>query len=627
MHFFHPQTHNFSSDGDTSGYVATSEIPVAYYFIALFYKIFGYHDYVYRIVNTLIFLIGLFFLFKTFALLVKGFFWPTVLTLLLFTSPVLVFYGNNFLTDSSALALALIGWYFFIAYYQTGAQKSYYTSMVFFFLGGAYKITALMSLVALFGIFIIEVLGIAKFKNKERLYPKPLLQVIPFVLIFAIIGAWVAYAKHYNALHTTMYFSTGIFPLWDMDKAGIEQVLKNVREIWLNQYFHVASLYFLGVLFLMNLVFIRKSNRLLLTTTLLLLLGTMIYVILWFLTFKGHDYYTINLYILLVFNLVAFGWVVNEHYRSVFDSKYIKAAFFLFLIVNIGHAYRQMEVRYNGWWTEYPKYKDFHTITPYLRSIGIQPLEPVISLPDTSHLSLYLMNQHGWTECLENNRDRASIAASVKKGAKYLIVNGSETLGRDYIQSFLYHPIGQYGSVRIYKLDNNIMVPFSTSVERYEKISCGAEKRSDDGKYFKADASNALLEYGNLQSAERAYNGKYSVRLTPENAFAMTYRFKNVKPVEHYTITVFRWSEKGNGTLVAQASDPKEFYLCEPNKVEKLPNGWEKLTLDFYLNFEPKDGQFVVYLWNGGKAPVYFDDLTIVRETLTRIPSPSDGGK
>src|ERR1035437_6319038 len=112
MHFIQPQTHNLTSDDRTTGYVAPSEIPVGYYFIAVLYKIFGFHDFIYRMVNTLIFLAGLFYLYKTLSLLIKGFLWPALLSLFFFTSPVLVFYGNNFLTDSSALCFALIAWYF-----------------------------------------------------------------------------------------------------------------------------------------------------------------------------------------------------------------------------------------------------------------------------------------------------------------------------------------------------------------------------------------------------------------------------------------------------------------------------------------------------------------------------------
>ena len=456
MHFLQPQTHNLTSDGNTTGFVATSEIPIGYYFIAILYKTFGYHDYIYRIVNTSIFLIGLLFLFKTLYVLLDGFFWPAFLALFFFTSPVLVYYGNNFLTDSSALAFALIAWYFFIRYYQTASNKSYYTSMIFFLLAGAYKITALMSLVCIFGIFVIELLGIAKFRNKDRLFPRPFRQLLPFIVIFAVIGAWTAYAKYYNGLHGASYFSTGILPLWDMDKDGLQEVIKNVRILWLNQYFKVESLYLMAVLFLANLVLIKKGDRLLLTTTLFLFVGTILYGILWFQTFKVHDYYTINLYILAIFNLIAFGWLMNEHYKSVFRRRYLKAAFFIFVLLNVIHANNQMNFRYNGWlFLEHQKYEDFHTITPYLRSIGIHPLDVVICLPDPSHCTLYLMNQRGWTECGGNNRDKAAIEASVKRGAKYLILEGKwpKIEEWDYIQSFLYHPIGQYGSVRVFKLD------------------------------------------------------------------------------------------------------------------------------------------------------------------------------
>jgi len=453
MHFFKPQTHNLTSDGNTTGYVATSEVPVGYYFIAILYKIFGYHDFIYRIINTLIFLFGLFFLFKTLTLLIKCFFWPAFLTLLFFTSPVLVYYGNNFLTDSSALAFALIAWYFFIKYYQTGIQKTYYISMLFFLLAGIYKITALMSLVSILGILIIEILGISKFRNGERLFPKPVLQAIPFFIIFAVIGSWVVYASHYNHVHGTGYFSTGTFPLWGLDSHEIDKILKNVRELWLKQYFRIESLYLMALIFLANLLLIKKSNRLLITTTLFLFMGTIIYVILQFWTFRDHDYYTLNLYILLILNVVTFAWVMNKHYNTIFNSKYLQIVFLLFFAMNVIHARGEMRSRYYGWWTEHPDYKDYDKVTQYLRSIGIQPLDTVICLPDMSHFTLYLMNQRGWTECLGNDRDSAGIASNIKKGAKYLILNGNEILSRGYIQSFLNHPVGQYGNIGIYKLD------------------------------------------------------------------------------------------------------------------------------------------------------------------------------
>lgn len=507
MHFFQPQTHNLTSSGFTRGNVATSEIPIGYYFIAILYKIFGYHDFIYRFVNTLIFLTGLLFLFKTLSLLIKGFFWPAFLSLFFFTSPVLVYYGNNFITDSSALAFALIGWYFFIKYYKTGVQKVYYLSMFFFFLAGAYKITALMSLVAIFTMFCLEITGIMKFKKDGRLFNKPFFQAIPFLVIITVIGAWTLYAKHYNQVYGTKYFSTGIFPIWDIDKEQIHAILKSVKVLWLNDYFHVSSLYLLAGLFVLNLVLIKKANKLLLFATIMLFVGTIIYVILWFQTFSEHDYYTINLYILLILNVIAFSYVFHQHYSVGFNSKYVKILFFLFFIFNVVHAQKQMHTRYYGWWTEHQDYKDYDTVSPYLRTLGIQPLDTVICLPDVSHFTLYLMNQRGWTECMGRNRDSAGIATSIEYGAKYLIVNGNEIISRNYIRSFLSHPLGQYGNIRIFKLnkgENKVIRSTKTSTIA-EKLNCGAEKISDDKKFSNAHPTDIKIEGDDLSITRTRY--------------------------------------------------------------------------------------------------------------------------
>lgn len=613
MHFFQPQTHNLTSDNGTTGYNATSEIPIEYYFIAVLYKIFGYHDFIYRMVNTLIFLAGLFFLYKTLFLWLNSFFWSTTITLFFFTSPVLVYYGNNFLTDTSALAFALVAWYFFSKFYLLGKQKSFFISMFFFLLAGASKITALMSFVSIVTVFLIELFGITKFKEQKKLFQKPVIQAISFFIVILIIGSWALYANNYNNIHRMSYFSTGIFPFWSMDKNGVQQVLFHVKHYWLNQYFHVSALYLLGALFLVSLIFCKKLNRFLLIINLSIFIGTILYIILWFSTFKDHDYYTINLYILLIFTFVSFAWLMKYHFSYLFNSPYIKSLFFAFLLFNVVHANNQIHQRYNGWWNEHPEYKDYDSITPYLRSIGIAPLDTVICLPDQSHFTLYLMNQRGWTNCLSQNTDYASIASNIKKGAKYLIINGNETLSREYLQFFMQHPLGQYGNVRIFKLDS-LKQDFRPKQMRIDHIYCGAEKLSENGRFYLADSSTVLLDNGNTRSSEKVFEGKYSVKISKENPYAMTCRFYNVIPGEHFIAEVMRFSEKGNGTLVACTNNNAEFYINSPNRIEKSSNGWDKLILDFYINFSPKDGQIAFYLWNPDITPVYFDNLKIIRE-------------
>ncbi|MCB8995574.1 MAG: glycosyltransferase family 39 protein [Bacteroidales bacterium] len=452
MHFFQPQTHNLTSGGSASGYSAPSEIPFEYYFVAILYKIFGYHDFIFRMVNTLIFLLGIYYLFKTCQLLFKDFFWASAVSLFFFTSPVLVYYGNNFLTDSSALAFSLIAWFYFIRFYQDNEQKDLSIASGFFLLGGASKISALISLVAILAIFLFDFLNIINFHKDRKVFTRPLYSILVLLTPFLIIASWVLYARWYNSIHGSVYFSTRIIPLWSLDHEQIKMVLDNIKGLWLPQYFHKFSLYFLAFTFLFSIGFIKKANPLLMTANILILVGSIIYTVLWFATFKDHDYYTINLYILLVLTLLNFFRILKNTFPLVFSSWILKFIFMIFLIFNMNHARSEMNGRYNGWWTEYKEYKDYHVITPYLRSIGIEAKDTVICLPDMTHFTLYLMNQYGWTGCLGYNADSSGIAASIDRGAKYLIINGEETLRRDYLKSFERKQIGEFDSVKIFRL-------------------------------------------------------------------------------------------------------------------------------------------------------------------------------
>ncbi|MCF8379736.1 MAG: glycosyltransferase family 39 protein [Bacteroidales bacterium] len=117
MDFFKPQTHNLTSDNGTTAFSATSETPILNYFIAILYKIFGYHEFFFRLINMIVYFTGLFYLFKALSLFFKDRFWPVFISFLAFTSPVLVYYANNFLPNTTALSFAFIALYFFSKFY------------------------------------------------------------------------------------------------------------------------------------------------------------------------------------------------------------------------------------------------------------------------------------------------------------------------------------------------------------------------------------------------------------------------------------------------------------------------------------------------------------------------------
>jgi len=290
MKFFQPEVHGMISGSSTTGKAATSETPILYYGVALLYKIFGYHDYVYRILITLIFLFGIYSLFLLFEKLNIDPVWSISLSLIFFASPVLVYYGNNFLTDIPAFSFSIAGWNHFLGYYQHKRKKSYLYAMIFLFLAMSMKISAGISVMTLLLLFLLEYTGLLKSGQEGSIFPRKGFQIVPLLLIMLIVGAWAIYARIYNTRNDCTYFSTTIFPIWNMSTQEISDALKDIRLLWLNQYFHPVARILFIILFIINMINLKKTNRLFMASSIIVFTGVFVYCLLWFRTFEHHDY-------------------------------------------------------------------------------------------------------------------------------------------------------------------------------------------------------------------------------------------------------------------------------------------------------------------------------------------------
>jgi hypothetical protein len=624
MNFFKPETHNLTSDSGTSGKCCTSEIPILYYSAALLYKVFGYHDYIYRIFNTLIFFLGLFFLFRIMLYILKDAYWSIALTFIFFTSPVLVYYGNNFLSNSSALAFSIIGWYYFMRFLFEEKSKWFYISIIVFFFAAAFKVTALFSLIAITGIYFLELTGIIKFKEKERIFNQPVRFIISISAVFLIIGSWLVYAHNYNQEHDCSYFSTTIFPVWNLDKSGISKVLNNIKNFWIGQYFHKSVHLFMILCFLFIVACFRKNNQVFIFIILFIITEALAYFLLQFWTFADHDYYTIDIYILPVLIVISAFDVLKKNYTHIFDSVILKIIFFLFLVFNIYYAHTEINLRYQGWMNDYPGNKDFYTITPYLRQSGISSCDTVISIPDGSHFSLYLMNQKGWTEYTDEkfgkgmriryNQDSAGIQSSINKGAGYLIINGiNELYTKPYLRSFCTNLTGHYNNILIFNLKDKEknFIPEDRKIDKV--YNCDAEVLSIDKNFFMGKGDSILFQNAETRTDEYAHNGKYSCKLSKSFPFGMTIKLKDLKNGESFSLSVWRRIPgKSKGGLIASSS-PNPFYYTEYKVLDKEEDGWEKIFMEFFIPVELNNQELVIYVFNPEPEPVYFDDLEIIR--------------
>jgi hypothetical protein len=443
MHFFKPQTHMMYSDHYTSGYTAPSEVPILYYFVAILYKIFGYHEFIYRAVNLLIFFTGLLFLFKLAYAVLNDWFYAIIVLILISSSPVLIYYGNNFLPNTTALAFTFIGWYYFYRYAVHNKTSTFLVSMIFFALAAMLKITDLAGVLIILALLIADRVGLICFGlNKDKHFGGKLAAVAG---IFLLVGGWVFYAKYYNARHGSEQFMSYIVPIWDMTRSSIQMNLHKMHDIWFKEYYYPVTFYFMLACFLVMIVFYKRSSKIILTASLTLTGGLVVYSLLWFLNLGDHDYFYIWAYILPALLFINFFLIMKSLPLKKIPLKIIQTVFILFALMNVIYGAKRHALRYHlSWMNDYNENISLYHIKPWIEKNGITRSDSVLFYPSLYVRPLYFMNRKGWVlpyredineQTMKN--DSLFLKNIISSGARYMITNRIE-------QALHYRPLQPY---------------------------------------------------------------------------------------------------------------------------------------------------------------------------------------
>lgn len=468
MKFFIPEVHNLFSDAGTSGQ-SYAEFPIIYYFNAALWKIFGVHEYIPRLINILICLLGSFYLFKLLQRILS-FSWALIISLLLFTSPVIAFYANNFLVDIPILYICFISIFYFFNYYEFKKEKDLYIFIFLSLLCMLLKPSGGTFFVAVIGLFILEKFNIVRFE--KQIFTGTLIPIILFAVITTITVTWYVCGDYFNSIHGGHY-TWGAYPIWRLDEKKIHSILIDFSEGGFLQFFSPATTFVL--LFILICVFLsyKKINKLYFTLTILLLLGALAHALFWFELLHVHDYYMFIFFLPVVFIFISIGNYIKVNHPSLFYSMKTNIVFSIFLLINIWYCSHNICMRYGikttqtpfmetraeiGLWNWYSwNYnctgKAYETIEPYNRKLGIKPDDKVISFPDESLcISLYLMNQKGWNEYGNKYLERDDIKEKISLGAKYLFLSDTTLAKNSFVKPYTQNKIGQYKNVAVYSL-------------------------------------------------------------------------------------------------------------------------------------------------------------------------------
>lgn len=468
--FLEPQMHLLLGDDLTTGKSA-GEFPILYYTMGKVWSVVGKSYTSFRIFYFIFLFIGLFSLFKTLLLFFKNSIVPTIIPLLLFTSPTYVYYSVNFLTDAPSISFSLLAVYFFCLYLIKDNKKMLYYSMVVFAFAGLLKVSSLIPFCVILGLYSIDYIW--PLKENERLFKDRIRVGLSFAIVFVAVGSWMVYIKYYNNLHGFKYTFNHIYPIWeavDSMPVSIEGVVNTTSKLFFNR----SVLFLLMFVSIINLFLFKRMARTAYVIFVLTLFGSMSYFVLWGPLFGVHDYYYMPFMFLVLCILIPFLFYVQKVNYSSIRSYSFHIFAIVFLSYNFIYCNGLLRARTNRpvsglmkaaiadhslvnlveWFGRSTIINElgYERAKPYLKKIGVSDDSKVISMSDVSFsITLYFMDKDGWTN-YSNYQTEEDIQNLIDHGAEFLMVNDTELENMKFLAPFTKNEIGRFEKIRIFKL-------------------------------------------------------------------------------------------------------------------------------------------------------------------------------
>lgn len=449
FNFFQPQVFNLqSTDGK-----GASEFPILYYLTAIFYRIFNEHEFILRLITILIASTGFFYLFKLLYSFLNDLVYAIGFSFLFISSTVILYYTNNFLPDAGAFGLTLIGWYFFFSFIKNrNNTKLLLSCVIFFTLASLIKVTYFINpIAAILSIIAYSYSKETGIKNAFQNNVKPL---VFFIVSLIVVLSWNSYVTYYNNINNDSYFLIHPRPIWIISKKEIAEVWEYMTNYWYTSYYYPATFTVFLIIFGESILFLKKSERMILIPSCILAIESICYLLLFFAQFKSHDYYFIAL-IPCIILLVINSFIALKHKFPELINNYVAKLLLVYLcVLSLNFARKNLIQRYEKREDLYASIGDkLSTTRHYLDLIGVSKNAKIIIISDNSlNGGLYFINRPGWSVSDVSEAEVRLVNNHINEGADYIVFTDKKYIYKGFIGI----KIGEENGILIYKLKNNI---------------------------------------------------------------------------------------------------------------------------------------------------------------------------
>jgi 4-amino-4-deoxy-L-arabinose transferase-like glycosyltransferase len=395
MNFFLPRVHNLDNGTGITGL----EFPIVNYSVACLYKIFGFHEMIYRMFVLIIYSTGLYYAFLIAKKFLHNFYFSIGVVLLFACSPLLAYYSSNFLPEPVSLGLIFIAWYYLIKSISLNNTKNHLMLWaIFFCLAALIKVSALINLPAMLAYFYFNQQHGSRIKKS-----------LPF-FVYAILSVGLVFSWYRYAMYLSDIQHSEMFLLQSRPPQSVKEFLEVWDEVyrvwWERVYENIILFILLGSLFVYSLFF-KRRDKILSIISISLLFSVAGFLYFMWLQLQHHDYYLIPLYILIFFLMllsIEFLKKLLWRWNSLLISLIlISGISFQFAMAknHVRTSYKIDSWKYGS--AHFNNYFDFEST---LEVVGVAKKDKVISIFDHSpEISLYLLNRKGVTVAYRKHKE------------------------------------------------------------------------------------------------------------------------------------------------------------------------------------------------------------------------------
>ena len=353
-----------------------AEFPIFYYFAAQFAN----PEKALRTIHFVVLIIGFFAFYRLAIFYLKNTFYAVLSLLLFASSPLIIFYGINFIVDVPALCFALLAWSIFIP--NRSSRSSLFFCLLFLSFASLLKATHILNFLILFYLLFQE----------KRLGFKNIILVSFFISIPVI---WYAYALYFNKINHNDYLFLSLKPIFFMSFYDIGLAFWRIIVSWSKTYFWRPTSIILCLSLLYFLLKRKKSD--LSKMVFYTLLMNILYIILFLDKLIIHEYYYPFFYIQVAFVLIAFFKILQQNKHQ----NYIKIGLVIFVFINLYYCKNYTAEKQTVQRIDQKLFSD--GFQSFLNQNGCTISKTIFCYDDLSvNQSLYAIKRKGITQYNEN---------------------------------------------------------------------------------------------------------------------------------------------------------------------------------------------------------------------------------